>query len=119
MLPGITTRVRHRACSPRRQRRKKIEDENGTLPRLFTTPTSQAAILGGKLLSVVLALLVQIVVLLLVSSLIFDINWGEPASLLLATTGLVAAGAGFGVILNPMLQEEDPRPKARWRARRR
>ena len=28
------------------------EDEDGTLPRLFTTPTTQATILGGKFLAV-------------------------------------------------------------------
>ena len=28
------------------------EDEDGTLPRLFTTPTSQATVLGGKFLAV-------------------------------------------------------------------
>jgi ABC-2 type transport system permease protein len=75
------------------------EDEDGTLQRLFTTPTAKATILGGKLVSVILALLVQIAVLLFVSSLIFDINWGDPATLLLAASGLIAAAAGFGVLL--------------------
>jgi ABC-2 type transport system permease protein len=75
------------------------EDEDGTLARLFTTPTAKATILGGKLVSVILALLVQIVVLLIVSFLIFDISWGAPLTLLLATSGLIAAAAGFGVLL--------------------
>ncbi|NMB90412.1 MAG: ABC transporter permease, partial [Chloroflexi bacterium] len=35
------------------------EDEDGTLARLFTTPTSRAAVLGGKLLAVLATVLVQ------------------------------------------------------------
>ena len=40
------------------------EEEEQTLPRLFTTPTSQATILTGKLLSVFMTVSVQVVVLL-------------------------------------------------------
>ncbi|NIV31918.1 MAG: ABC transporter permease subunit, partial [Anaerolineae bacterium] len=55
-----------------------LEEEAGTLPRLFTTPTSQSSILGGKFMSSFLLLTVQVVVLVVTTSLIFDINWGEP-----------------------------------------
>ncbi|RPJ55342.1 MAG: hypothetical protein EHM12_12395, partial [Dehalococcoidia bacterium] len=41
------------------------EEEERTLPRLFTTPTPQATILTGKLLSVFLTVCVQVVVLLI------------------------------------------------------
>ena len=75
------------------------EDEEGTLERLFTTPTPQGAILGGKFVAVVLALAVQIVVLLASSSLLFDIRWGQPATIVLAALGLIVAAAGFGLML--------------------
>ena len=36
------------------------EEEKGTLPRLFTTPTPELSILGGKFLAVALTVLVQV-----------------------------------------------------------
>ncbi len=53
------------------------EDEEGTLPRLFTTPTTQATILGGKFLAVGLTVVVQMIVLLILGRLIFGIHWGS------------------------------------------
>jgi ABC-2 type transport system permease protein len=61
------------------------EDEEGTLERLFTTPTSRTTVLGGKFVAVLLTLVIQIVVLLVASSLIFGIRWGQPLSVLLVT----------------------------------
>ncbi len=75
------------------------DDELGTLARLFTTPTSRGTVLGGKFLAVVLTLVGQVSVLLLASTLIFRVRWGEPAPILLASLGLVVASAGFGVLL--------------------
>lgn len=75
------------------------EDEEGTLERLFTTPTSRSNILGGKFVAVVLALVIQIAVLLVSSSLLFDIRWGQPATVLLAAMGLIVAAAGLGLLL--------------------
>ena len=76
------------------------EDEQGTLARLFTTPTSLAAILGGKFLGVVVSLCIQIVLLLLASSLLFGIQWGQAATVTPGVAlGLIVASAGFGVML--------------------
>ena len=80
------------------------EDEEGTLARLFTTPTSQAAILAGKFTAVVLTLVVQVVVLLVASSLIFGISWGQPETVVLVTLGLIVVAAGFGVLLMSFIQ---------------
>ena len=75
------------------------EDEEGTLQRLFTTPTPRGVILGGKLLTVFITVLVQVIVLLLSSALIFKINWGRPVSVLLMALAMVIAAAGFGVFI--------------------
>ena len=75
------------------------EDEAGTLARLFTTPASHAVILGGKFTAVVLTLIIQIVVLLIASGLIFGISWGQPLAVVLVTLGLVVVAAGFGILL--------------------
>jgi ABC-2 type transport system permease protein len=80
------------------------EDEAGTLARLFTTPTPQASILGGKFLSVFITLIVQVVVLLLASVLVFGVDWGQPLAVLLMTVGLVVVASGFGVMLISFLK---------------
>jgi ABC-2 type transport system permease protein len=75
------------------------EHEEGTLSRLFTTPTPAAVILGGKFTAVFLTLIVQAVVLTLASGLVFGIDWGNLAALGLVIAGLVVSGAGFGILL--------------------
>ncbi len=80
------------------------EDEEGTLSRLFSTPTPRAAILGGKFLSVFITLLVQVSVLLTASALVFGIHWGQALAVLLAALGLVIVAAGFGVMLISFLK---------------
>ncbi len=80
------------------------EEEEGTLPRLFTTPTPAATILQGKFLAVGLTVLVQISVLLGVSALVFGIPWGSLASVTLTVVGTVAAATGFGICFTSMLK---------------
>ena len=75
------------------------EDEDGTLARLSTTPTSQAMILGGKFLGVLVALILQTLVLLVASMLIFRIDWGEPLTIVLVTGAMIVAATGFGVMV--------------------
>jgi ABC-2 type transport system permease protein len=80
------------------------EDEGGTLGRLFTTPTSRAVILGGKFAAVFITLVVQVIVLMLASAIIFRIRWGEPLAVALVALGLVVAAAGLGVLLMSLLK---------------
>jgi len=75
------------------------EDEEGTLKRLFTTPTGLTAIMGGKFVGIVVSLFIQVALLLLASTLLFGIRWGQPATVALVATGLIVAAAGFGVML--------------------
>lgn len=80
------------------------EEEERTLPRLFTTPTSQAAILTGKLLSVFMTVSVQVTVLLLASWLIFKIQWGDFLSVVLAALGIIFSASSFGIFVNSFLK---------------
>jgi ABC-2 type transport system permease protein len=78
------------------------EDEQGTLPRLFTTPTSYQTILAGKFLAVFLTVLVQVVVLLIAAYYLFKIEWGAPSSVALAATGIVLSATAFGIFVNAL-----------------
>ena len=75
------------------------EEEKGTLPRLFTTPTPRTTILSGKAIAVLVLLIVQIIVLLLFGRLMFGIYWGEPLQITLTATFIVLTAAGVGLFL--------------------
>jgi ABC-2 type transport system permease protein len=75
------------------------EHEDGTLARLFTMPVGRARILGGKMLSVVGTVAVQAILLVVASTLLFGLRWGQAGSSALALVGTVAASSGFGVML--------------------
>lgn len=75
------------------------EDEEGTLPRLMTTPTSQTTILGGKFLAVGLTVLVQVTLLLIAASLVFGIQWGALPNVALTAVGIICCATTFGIFL--------------------
>lgn len=80
------------------------EEEERTLPRLFTTPTRQATILTGKLLSVFMTVCVQVVVLLIAARLIFGIQWGGLFSVALTAVGIIFSASSFGIFVNSFLR---------------
>ena len=80
------------------------EEEERTLPRLFTTPTSQTTILSGKFLSVLLTVSVQVTVLIIVSHWIFGIDWGSIPSVILMAVGIVFSATAFGIFVNSFLR---------------
>lgn len=73
------------------------EHREGTLPRLFTTPTPRSVILGGKYLSVLVVVLAQVAVLLVAGRLLLGARWGEagPVVVLALCSALVAASLGL------------------------
>jgi ABC-2 type transport system permease protein len=80
------------------------EEEERTLPRLFTTPTRQATILTGKLLSVFMTVCVQVVVLLIAARFIFGIHWGNFLSVALVAIGIIFSASSFGIFVNSFLK---------------
>ncbi|HEX5807114.1 MAG TPA: ABC transporter permease, partial [Anaerolineales bacterium] len=75
------------------------EAEEGTLARLFTTPTDRTSILTGKFVAVFITVVLQGLVLMVAGHYAFGINWGEPGSIALALAGQVIAATGLGVLL--------------------
>ena len=73
------------------------EDRDGTMPRLFTTPTRHGTIIAGKFVAVFVTVLVQAIVLLIAGRLIFSIHWGRIDVVVLLT--VVAAGVAGGLAL--------------------
>jgi ABC-2 type transport system permease protein len=81
------------------------EEEERTLPRLFTTPTPQATILTGKLLAVFMTVCVQVIVLLIAARLIFGIRWGEFLPVALTALGIIFSASAFGIFVNSFLKD--------------
>ena len=82
------------------------EDQDGTLPRMMTTPTSAGVILGGKFASVFLTVTAQLVILLVGGAVLFGIGWGrlDAVAVLAVATAAVASGLALmimGVVKTP------------------
>lgn len=75
------------------------ESEEGTLARLFTTPTDRTSILVGKFMAVFITVILQGLVLIIAGHYAFGINWGKLVGVAMALTGQVAAATGLGVLL--------------------
>jgi ABC-2 type transport system permease protein len=75
------------------------ERDAGTLSRMLSSPTTTTQVLGGKVLGVFLAGLVQVTLLIIASSLLFDLRWGAPAGVAALVIAVVAAATGWGILL--------------------
>lgn len=75
------------------------ERAQGTLPRLLVTPTTNAQVLGGKLLGIYLTGLAQMGILIGASSLFFGLRWGDPLGVVILIVAVVAAATGWGSLL--------------------
>lgn len=75
------------------------ERDAGTLTRMLSSPTTTAQVLGGKVLGVFLAGLVQVSILIVATSLLFDLHWGTPAGVAMLVVAVVAAATGWGILL--------------------
>lgn len=80
------------------------EDEEGTLKRLFSTPTSQREVLTGKFLSVGLTVIVQVVVLMMAARLLFGIQWGDISVVAINTLGIVCSASTFGILVCSLMK---------------
>lgn len=80
------------------------EEEEGTLARLFTTPTRQSTILGGKFIAIFATLVIQVAVLVVLAGLIFGVDWGQPLPVALVALGLIVLAASFGIFITSWLK---------------
>jgi ABC-2 type transport system permease protein len=82
------------------------EQDDQTLARLSVTPTSPATILVGKVIGSMIMITVQIVVLLLLSTLFFKIHWGDPVKTGIVCLVLVFLASGFGIFLMSFIKNQ-------------
>jgi ABC-2 type transport system permease protein len=76
------------------------ERENGTLPRLLTTPNPRSVLLGGKVAGVYSIGAVQAAILISVGALAFGVDWGsDPAAVLLIMATYTLAATGLAIMV--------------------
>jgi ABC-2 type transport system permease protein len=79
-----------------------VERSQGTLPRLLTSPTSTAEVLGGKVLGIFLTGVAQVGILILASSIFFGVQWGDTLGLALLILAAVFGATGWGMLITAL-----------------
>jgi ABC-2 type transport system permease protein len=75
------------------------EREEWTLQRMLSTPSSTAQVLGGKVFGVFLTGAAQMGILILASSLLFRLSWGNPVAVIALVLAAVVGASGWGILL--------------------
>jgi ABC-2 type transport system permease protein len=76
-----------------------VEKTGGTLPRMLVSPTSSFQILGGKVFGIFLSGLAQMLILVLGTTLLFSLDWGDPLAVLVLVAAAALAATGWGILL--------------------
>ncbi len=79
-----------------------IERSRGTLPRMLISPTATAHILGGKVLGTWLIGVAQVSILVLASTLLFQLRWGDPLGVLAVVLAAAFGATGWGMLLTAL-----------------
>ncbi len=76
-----------------------IEQTSGTLPRLLVSPTSSTQVLAGKMLGIFFTGMAQMLILIVGTALLFQLNWGDPLAVFVLVTAAVLGATGWGILL--------------------
>jgi ABC-2 type transport system permease protein len=80
------------------------ERTSGTLARLFASPVPRVSMVLGKLLGNTMVLCVQLLIMVMFSSLVLNVRWGNPVALILPCTAFAFASAAFGALCAALTQ---------------
>jgi ABC-2 type transport system permease protein len=78
------------------------ERSQGTLPRLLISPTPTAQVLGGKVLGIFFSGVAQVGILILASSLLFGVKWGDALGLVVLILAAVFGATGWGMFITAL-----------------
>ena len=82
------------------------ERQKGTLRRLLTTPTRKSTYLLGTILGQVLTALVQLAILILFSTLVMKVNWGDLPALALMLVVFTMCASALGTMVGTIVKSE-------------
>jgi ABC-2 type transport system permease protein len=78
------------------------ERSQGTLPRLMISPTHTAQVLGGKVLGIFLTGVAQVGILILASSVFFQVKWGDTLGVAVLILAAVFGASGWGMLITAL-----------------
>lgn len=81
-----------------------VENRQGTLPRMLTSPTTVTEVLGGKVIGIFLTAVLQLLILIGGTSLLFRLEWGDPLAVLALVFAAAFAATGWGMIIAAVLK---------------
>lgn len=81
------------------------ERNGGTLSRLLSSPTAISQVLGGKVLGIFLSGTAQVAVLIIGSTLLFRLTWGDTLGVALLVLAAALAATGWGILLAAISRE--------------
>lgn len=75
------------------------ERAGGTLPRLMISPTQTAQVLGGKVLGIFFMGFAQVGILMLASTMFFQVRWGDALGVIVLILAAVLGATGWGMLI--------------------
>ena len=81
-----------------------VEKTHGTLPRLLVAPLNMGQVLLGKMFGIFLTGVAQMLILILASTLLFQLNWGNPLAVLALVLAAVIGAVGWGMLLTALVK---------------
>lgn len=75
------------------------ERREGTLARMLAAPVTNSQVLGGKVAGIFLGGFIQLAVLILLTTTMFQLNWGNPLGVLLIIVSAALAATGWGLLI--------------------
>lgn len=81
-----------------------LERSQGTLPRLLVSPITSGQVLAGKTIGTYLTGVVQMLILIGASALLFSLRWGDWLGVLALVLTAVVAATGWGMVITALAQ---------------
>jgi ABC-2 type transport system permease protein len=75
------------------------ERAGGTLPRLMISPTQTSQVLGGKVLGIFFMGVAQVGILILASTMFFQVRWGDALGVIVLILAAVLGATGWGMLI--------------------
>jgi ABC-2 type transport system permease protein len=81
-----------------------VEKRQGTLPRLLVSPTTAAQVLTGKMIGSYMTGMLQMLILIVASSILYQLKWGDPLAVLILVLASVFGAVGWGMLLSALIK---------------
>jgi ABC-2 type transport system permease protein len=81
-----------------------VEKRQGTLPRLLVSPTTAAQVLSGKMVGSYMTGALQMLILIVASTILFQLKWGDPLAVLILVLASVFGAVGWGMLLSALIK---------------